>query len=168
LSDPTNRRRDKGNALTDRRHVFNGNLVVTPSFETASGFLQHLLNNNVISILANLQSGELFNLGSNMNLNNDPTTGPAFQRPFAIGRNTIRAPRTVELNARFSRLIPITERFRAELIAESTNMLNRTNVTGLNSTASVNQLGIITAPPPLNWTGALDQRLIQVGVRLNF
>ena len=27
LSDPTNRSRDRGNSLTDRRHVFNGNLL---------------------------------------------------------------------------------------------------------------------------------------------
>jgi hypothetical protein len=30
LSDPTNRRRDRGNSLTDRRHAFNGNLLYTP------------------------------------------------------------------------------------------------------------------------------------------
>ena len=148
--------------------MFNGNLVVTPSYEGGSGTLHYLLNNNVLSVLANIQSGELFNVGSNRILNGDTTVAASNQRPLFIGRNTIRAPRTFEMNVRYSRVVPIGERFRAELIAESTNILNRTNVTGMNSTATVNEIGIITANPPLNWTSALDQRLIQVGVRLNF
>jgi hypothetical protein len=32
LSDPTNRRRDRANSLTDRRHAFNGNVVYTPAW----------------------------------------------------------------------------------------------------------------------------------------
>jgi len=36
LSDPTNRRRDYGNSLTDRRNVFNANAVWTPSLNSHS------------------------------------------------------------------------------------------------------------------------------------
>ena len=85
-----------------------------------------------------------------------------------MGRNTIRAPRTSEFNARYSRLVPIRESMNFEFFAESTNIFNRTNVTGLNSTATVDPNGFITTPPPLNWTAALDQRLIQLGLRFNF
>lgn len=168
LSDPTNRRRDRGNSLTDRRHVFNGNLVFSPSISTDNGVLSYLINNNRLAILSVIQSGEVFNMGSNRTLNGDASTGTAYQRPLYIGRNTIRAPRTVEFNARYSRVFPISERRNFEFIAESTNIFNRTNVTGLNSGATVDPLGNILTYPTLQWTGALDQRLLQLGLRFNF
>jgi hypothetical protein len=67
-------------------------------------------------------------MGSNRVLNGDPSTLNAFQRPLYIGRNTLRAPRTVEFNARYSRIFPVSERKNFEFIAESTNLFNRTNV----------------------------------------
>jgi hypothetical protein len=167
LSDPTDRRRDRGNALVDRRHAFNGNAVIRPSIG-GSGVLHYLVNHNQLALVAVIQSGEVFNMGSNMNLNQDPATPTAFQRPLYVGRNTLRAPRTEELNARYSRLFPIRERLELEFFAESTNVFNHTNVTALNSTATVNAMGAILTPPSLAWTGALDQRLIQLGFRLNF
>ncbi len=168
LSDPTNRRRDRGNSLTDRRHVFNGNFLYQPTLATDSRVLRYLVNNNRLAVLANIQSGEVINIGSNMVLNGDAQTTAPFQRPFAIGRNTLRVPRTSEFNARYSRLFPVRESMRFEFFAETTNVFNRTNVTGLNSTASVNNLGIITTNPSLAWTSALDQRLIQLGLKFNF
>jgi hypothetical protein len=47
-------------------------------------------------------------------------------------------------------------------------VFNRTNVTGLNSNATVDLNGFITAPPSMAWTAALDQRLIQLGLRFSF
>jgi hypothetical protein len=69
---------------------------------------------------------------------------------------------------RYTRAIPIRERFAGEFFVESTNLFNRTNVTALNSTAQVDVAGNITTPAPLNWTGALDQRLIQLGLKFKF
>ncbi len=168
LSDPTNRRRDWGYALVDRRHAFNANFVWSPAYQSDGGFVSYLLNNNKLALFATAQSGERFNMGSNRNLNNDPLTAPAFQRPLNVQRNSLMAPTWFELNARYSRVFPIGERIRAEFIAESTNILNRTNVTGLNSTATVDAAGNITAQPTRAWTGAADQRLIQLGVRFAF
>jgi hypothetical protein len=62
-------------------------------------------------------------------------------------------------------LIPLTERV---FIAESTNVFNRTNVVGLNTTATVDPAGNIIVPPSLNATAALDQRLLQLGFRISF
>ena len=167
LEDLTNRRRDRANSLTDRRHAFNGNVVYTTSSSAASKPLAYLLGHNRLALVLNMQSGENFNEGSNRNLNGDPT-GNAFQRPLFVGRNTIVAPATYELNVRYSRIFPIGERWKAEFFAESTNLLNHTNVTGLNSTATVDATGAIIAPPSLAWTSALDQRLIQFGLKLSF
>jgi hypothetical protein len=168
LSDPTNRRRDKGNSLTDRRHAFNANAVWSPSASASSGVLNYLANHNRIAIAMTAQSGEVFNIGSNRILNGDSSTGSAYQRPLFIGRNTINAPRTVEVNLRYSRIFPIGERWKPEFFAESTNIFNHTNVTGINSTATVDTTGAILTPPSQAWTAALDQRLIQFGVKLVF
>jgi len=115
-----------------------------------------------------MQTGEIFNMGSNRVLNGDTSVPAAFQRPVFIGRNTIRPPRTSELNARYTRRFPIRENKDVQFIAEATNVFNRTNVTGLSSNATVDTRGIMTAPPTLQWTGALDQRLLQLGFRFAF
>jgi hypothetical protein len=41
-------------------------------------------------------------------------------------------------------------------------------VVGLNSTATTDAAGNIAAWPQLNWTAALDQRLLQLGFRFSF
>jgi hypothetical protein len=168
LSDPTNRRRDRGNSLTDRRHAFNGNLLYTPTVASGSRFVRALVNGNVFAFMATIQSGDVFNIGSNQILNGDPSIPASLQRPLFVGRNTLRAPRTAELNVRYIRTFPIHETLRLEFIAESTNILNRTNVVGLNSTALVSESGIVLSEPSQAWTTALDQRLLQLGFRLIF
>ncbi len=168
LSDPTNRRRDYGNSLTDRRHVFNANAVWTPVVTPHSRPLRYLASNNTLALAFNAQSGEVFNLASNSVLNGDSSTPATFQRPLFVGRNTLNAPATVQLNVRYTRLIPISEKFKGEFFGESTNLFNHTNVTGINSTAKVDAAGNITTPASLAWTSALDHRLIQLGLRLVF
>jgi hypothetical protein len=72
------------------------------------------------------------------------------------------------MNARYSRLFPIKERTSLELIAESTNITNRLNVIGLNSTATVDTAGNIVSAPTLAPTATRDQRLVQLGFRFNW
>ena len=168
LSDANNRRRDRGNSLTDRRHALNANFVWSTSAALSSKALTYLASNNRIALVFNAQTGENFNQASNRILNGDTSSGAAFQRPLFIGRNTILAPATSELNLRYSRIFPIRERWKPEFFFESTNILNHTNVTGVNTTTTVDTLGAILAPPSLAWTSALDQRLIQFGIKLAF
>jgi hypothetical protein len=168
LSDPTNRRRDRGNSLTDRRHAFNGNLLYVPTVASANRVMRALVNGNVFAMMTTIQSGDVFNIGSNQILNGDPSIPAGLQRPLFIGRNTLRAPRTAELNVRYVRAFPIHESLRLEFIAESTNILNHTNVVGLNSTATVSGDGVIKSEPSQAWTSALDQRIVQLGIRLTF
>ena len=98
-------------------------------------------------------SGDVFNIGSNRILNGDISLGTANQRPLFVGRNTVRAPAVFELNARYSRLFPVSENRSFEFMAESTNITNTLNVTDLNTTAQVDSAGNIlsplrTRPPP--------------------
>ncbi len=168
LSDLSNRRRDKGNSLTDRRHSLQASGVYQPDFKFENKVAKYLVENNRLGFTMTAISGDVFNIGSNRVLNNDQATGVAFQRPLFIGRNTYRGPATYQLDVRYSRIFPIRERYRAEFFAESTNLLNRTNVTGVNTTATVDAAGAITAAPSYAWTGAIDQRLIQLGLKFNF
>ncbi len=166
--DATNRKRDRGNSLTDRRNSFATEGVYTPSVTKTSGTWNYLLRNNQLSFAFVGYSGDILNIGSNQVLNGDPTVVSSLQRPLYIGRNTYLGPPTYQLDARYTRLIPFGERVQAQLFAEFTNLLNHTNVTGVNTTAIVNRAGVITGAPSYAWTTALDQRLVQFGVRMAF
>ena len=168
LSDPSNRRRDRANSLTDKRHVFNMTGVFMPQVHASSALANLLLNGNRLSIGLVASSGDLFNIGSNRILNGDSSASAAYERPLFVGRNTVRAPAVFELNARYSRLFPLSEHKSLEFLAESTNITNTQNVTNLSTTAQVDPSGNIVAPAPNAATGARDQRLIQLGVRFNF
>ena len=109
LSDPTNRRRDRADSLTDKRHVFNMTGVLMPEWKLSNKTANYLANHNRLSFGIVASSGDLFNMGSNRVLNGDSTEGSAFQRPLFVGRDTIRAGWVAEINARYSRLFPVTE-----------------------------------------------------------
>jgi hypothetical protein len=168
LSDPSDRRRDRGNSLTDRPHVFNMTGVFMPQVHSSSKIARYLLNLNRLSVGLVASSGDVFNIGSNQILNGDSSAAPAYKRPLFVGRNTLRGPATFELNARYSRLFALTERKSLEFLAESTNITNTLNVTNLDTTAQVDAFGNVVVPPPNAATAARDQRLIQIGLRLNF
>ncbi len=168
LADPTNRRLDRANSLTDKRHSFNMTGVFRPEVHASDRTVNYLINHNQLALTLQAASGDLFNIGSNRQLNGDGSEPAAYQRPLFVGRNTLRAPSVFELNARYSRFFPITERYNFEFLAESTNLTNTLNVTGLNSTAQVDTTGRILVPAPGAATGARDQRLIQLGVRFHF
>ena len=80
----------------------------------------------------------------------------------------MRGPAILELNARYSRLFPVSEHKSFEFMAESTNIMNTLNVTNLSTTTQVDAFGNILAPPANAATSARDQRLIQLGLRFNF
>jgi hypothetical protein len=168
LSDPTNRRRDRADSLTDKRHVFNMTAVLTPEFKSTNHVANYLFNHNVLSLAVVASSGDLFNMGSNRVLNGDSTEGSGFQRPLFVGRDTIRAGYVAEINARYSRIFPLRERKSVEFLAETTNLGNRLNVTGLNTTATVDTAGNITTPATLLPNASRDQRLLQLGLRFNW
>lgn len=169
LSDQTNRRRDRGNSLIDRRHAFNGNAIWNPTFNSSSKAWNYIANNNRFAVAILMQSGETANIGSNRVLNGDTSSSPqAFQRPLYIGRNTLNTPALYEFNVRYSRIFPIKERLFPEFFAETTNIFNHTNVTGINSTATVDAAGNVLTAPSQAWTSAMDQRLLQFGIKLVF
>ncbi|HYL39150.1 MAG TPA: TonB-dependent receptor [Bryobacteraceae bacterium] len=174
--DPTNRHRDYGNSFSDRRHSFIGTGVLNPHFDI-SGPMKYVANNNQLTFILNMSSGDIYNIGSNRALNGDPTIPPSLQRPLFVGRDTYRGPAIYEFDMRYSRFFPITERIRPEFLAEFTNLFNHANFAGgsatsgpaINATATVDAAGNIITPPSFaRINSIMDPRFIQFGFRLAF
>ena len=177
LSDPTNRKRDRGNSLADQRHTFVFSFVGKPTFKLSNRFMERLVNDNQLGIITTANSGENFNIVSNLNLNGDGIAGS--DRPLFIGRNTGRLPKQVNTDVRFSRFLTFTERYRAEIFGEFVNVFNKKSVFQVNNNVvNTNAAGnlvdsagvVITTLPDFTTRSstALDARIFQLGFKFNF
>jgi hypothetical protein len=120
-----------------------------------------------LSLLANISSGDQQNITTSTALNGDTL---AAQRPLFIGRNTVRTPNIYQIDARYTRTIfNYRERIQTKVLAEATNIFNHKNITSINTTATVNSLGVITSAPTLApVSSVLESRILQLGIRLDF
>lgn len=192
LSDPTNRRRDRGNSLADQRHTFVMSFVGRPDFKLENRFARRLLNDNQLGLIVTANSGETFNIVANptrstgdttssLDLNNDGITSS--DRPLFIGRNTGRTPNQFNADLRYSRFLTFTERYKAEIIAEFINVFNVNSIFQVGPTVNVYPVcasaacaadpagGTLRAPLP-NFTTinptSLDSRQFQLGFKFIF
>ena len=85
-----------------------------------------------------------FPIVTNADLNADGITNDL---PVGLERNAGRAPGFFNVDARYSRVIPITERFRVEVFAEATNIFNINSTVSYGSTTITN-----TGTPRFNTT----------------
>jgi len=131
-SDPSNRDFDWAYGIADQRHTFSGSFVARPRFDVENRALRYLLNNNQFGFTAFAGSGETYPITTNFDLNGD---GVGNDIPVGLERNGGRVGRTFNVDARYSRVIPITERFRIELIAEATNIFNINSTVTYGGTA---------------------------------
>jgi hypothetical protein len=169
LSDPTNRRRDRGNSLADQRHTFVLSFVGRPTFKIENAFMNRLVNDNQVGVILIANSGETFNITSNQDVNRDGVTGS--DRPLFIGRNTGNTPVQFNVDLRYSRFIRFTERFNAEVFGEFVNVFNRRSIFSVNSVVTTDANGVLSAPLPDFTTRnptALDSRQFQLGFKFNF
>jgi hypothetical protein len=164
-SDSSNRARDRGDSLTDRRHAVTAYGVFEPRFRMAPGLASRLANHNRFSFVITASSGDALNPGSNRVLNGDQSIQATLQRPLFVGRNTLRAPALAQINIRYGRKLPVWERLETELFMECSNLFNRSNITGLDTISMVDQSGRIVANAPMTPTSALESRTFQIGVR---
>lgn len=168
LSDSLNRRRDHANSFSDRRHSFTASTVLNPTISSGSPVLRYVANNNRLTLMFVGSSGDVFNIGSNRNLTGDPQVTNANQRPLYVGRNTFRGQSIYQVDARYSRIFPIGERIKPEFLVEAWDVFNHSNITGYNTTASVDATGHILTNPSFLQTAALDPRLLQMGIRVSW
>lgn len=177
-SDPSNRNFDRAYGVADQRHTFSGSLVARPVFDFGGKAVRYLLNNNQFGFTAFAGSGETFPITTNFDLNGDGINNDI---PVGYERNAGRVGGTFNVDFRYSRVIPITERFRVELIAEATNIfninrtvtysgttyntINNAGGTGFNTTT-----GVYTGPfiGPTFARTAQESRQGQFGVKFIF
>jgi hypothetical protein len=171
-SDPADLQRDKARGHLDVRHTFNGSIVALSNFKLNNRVLHHILNNNQISLLLQINSGTPISIAGNVDLNADGNGG---DRPLYIGRNSISLPSRKNVDARISRFINLGyKQTRLEIQAEFKNVFNIQQVSGVQTTYTVNATtGEPTIALPINSgalipTGGFEQRKFQLGFKLFF
>jgi len=171
LSDPYNRRLDKGYSFADQRHTFVMSLVAQPHFNFQNKSLRYLLNLNQVGIIATTNSGETFNIVTS-DINNDGITG--LDRPIGIKRNSGTTPPQFNVDLRCSRFFNLTERYKLEVFGEFVNLFN------VNSIVQFNNVTVATNPTTgelidglpdfkaRNQSTSQDSRQFQLGVKFIF
>jgi TonB dependent receptor len=171
LSDPTNRKVDRGPSLADQRHTFVMSLVAKPEFSFDNKVLNTIFNGNQIGVIATANSGERFNIVSTNDVNNDGFIGS--DRPAGVSRNSGVTPKIFNVDLRYSRYINFSERYKLELFGEAVNIFNTNSPFQFNNLAVATTLdGAITggALPNFRARGitSLDSRQLQFGFKFKF
>ncbi|MDE1175775.1 MAG: TonB-dependent receptor [Edaphobacter sp.] len=173
ISDPTYPKRDRGNSSINRPNSFTGSIVYAPTFHLANHLANGFANGNNLAVLTNFSTGDQQSMVVSQALNGDST---ATSRPLFVGRNTLRAPNIFQYDARYTRTFgKYFERFQPQLLIEANNLLNRSNVTSINTTATVSTnaavapIGTILTSPTLAPTSSvLEARILQFGLKVEF
>ncbi len=146
LLDPASLRAEYGNSITNVTNRFVANTVLTAPWKY-TGWVAYLANDWELSPSFQLQSGFPYSIGTSGTLSTafTPTgnlsaigggingSNGTFRVP-GIERNGYVQPSTNTLDLRLSKRFTVYERLKLELMAESFNILNRQNVTAVNTT----------------------------------
>jgi hypothetical protein len=150
LLDPTNLREDYGNSNQNVPNRFVLTAVATSPWRF-TGWKSYLLNDYEISPNFSAQSGLPYSVSTSGTLSTgliNSLTGSAqlnavgggvngsngaFRLP-GFERNGLQQPRTNVLDLRLSKRFNVAERVKLELLGESFNILNKQNVTSVNTT----------------------------------
>jgi len=169
-SDPSDLERDRGPNLLDTRHSFAGSVVAMPTVNVSNRVLDALLNGNQLGLMMQFNSGLPVNLRSSLDLNAD---GILADRPIGVGRNSLYLPARYNVDARFSRFVPIRGSVRAEIAAEFKNVFNTVQTSAVNRIIPTNASGeplsaLPTSTSALQPTAGYEQRQFQLGFKLYF
>jgi hypothetical protein len=166
IEDLTNRQRDRGNSSVNRPHAFTLSAVWGPHWELQNQVARAIVNNNLFAVLVNASSGDAQNIRANKVLNGDSTTS-AVTRPLFVGRNTVRGPKIVQVDLRYTRdLFRLWERVTPQFIFEANNLFNRhSNITTLNTVVPVDASGAAVVPATFPFQSTvLEARILQFGL----
>lgn len=171
LSNPWDRSYDHGRSFTDQRHTFVMSMVAKPAFKLSNRVTRAILNNNQFSASAYANSGTAFNIVSNSDLNADGLNNQ--DRPLGMPRNSGTTPPLYNLDLRYSRFVPLGDRFRLELFAEFTNVLNINSIVQYTNTsvATANTGELIAGIPDFrsrDQSTYQESRQTQLGIRFIF
>ncbi|MGI9071426.1 MAG: hypothetical protein ACR2JB_08950 [Bryobacteraceae bacterium] len=131
-------RNDRGLSSFDVRHrlVLSGLFDLPLGEEGGSthghhGLFSRLLSNIELAPIVTLESARPANPLTGADSNNSRSY-PLSARPLDYGRNTLRIPPLASLDLRILKAIPMGDGRHLDLVAESFNLLNHTNVTAVN------------------------------------
>jgi hypothetical protein len=188
-TNPLNRDADRGNCVSDRRHVFNMTTVaLTPQFSNRT--LKIIASDWRVSGIYRWSSGQPLNITSGIDqaLNGVQSQRPnqiladpykdksgrpltnflnpaAFVQPALgtlgnVGRNSVAGPSTWQLDAALSRVFQVRESQRLEFRAEAFNLTNSFRANNPNSAFNNNTFGQIRT--------ARDPRVMQFALKYVF
>jgi hypothetical protein len=83
----------------------------------------------------------------------------------SLGRNAFRTPGFFQWDMRISKRVPLGERFKLDLIADSFNLFNRTNIAAVNQLCDPSAGPTCTAGQP---TSAYDARQFQFALKVSW
>lgn len=175
VSDLTNLDRDKGVTPFNQTHTLSVSTVYAPHV-VGDGIGAYLANNNQLGVIVTANSGLPFNIRSNRDLNGD---GVNNDRPLGVERNAGRLGTVFNVDLRYSRYIPIVASKKGEFFVEAKNLFNRQNISSVNRVVATDVAGNplvdisnVTATGdrglPFSGTAGYDQRIFQVGVKVQF
>jgi outer membrane receptor protein involved in Fe transport len=185
---------NRGDSSLDLRQRLVLNWILSPTFTSRTDLASRLLVNNwqlatittiatgqplteSLSVASPLTAAQVTSLGLPSNLAFTSTLngfGGSSQVPF-LGVNTLRLPNTYRVDARLSKILPITERFRTTLNFEVFNLTNTITFTSLTSrgyTATGLNIspaaGLGTPTASSGFPDGTNARRAQVSIRLEF
>jgi hypothetical protein len=176
---PLNVRADRALAAFDQRHraIFSGTFQ---SPINGHSWRAKILRDFVFSPIFIAGSARPFNLLLGFDANGDGRSQT--DRPGPVGRNTGRGEPFYNLDVRLARRFKFTESHYLEITAEAFNVLNHTNLQGINNIVGALPLSARNAlaggatrgdrskspTEPLGFTSAFNARQLQFGLRFNF
>ena len=180
--DPANFAADQGPANFDIRHKFAASVIWAPKFGKGGKVTRAVLNGFTFSQIWGVTSGAPYSAGTSGNpaggvSGNVNGAGGSLNRVPLFSRNSFRQPKIVNVDVRATRRFSVTEKMRLALSVEAFNVLNRTQVTGVNTrlyivggTATASTL---TFDPAFRTiaaagNGLVRERQIQLGARFEF
>ncbi len=166
ISDPSDQSRDYSYTSWNTTHTLIASGLIRPVVG-GSGIGAAVLNNNQLSLIFTANSGLPFDIRANGDLNLD---GISADRPNGIARNSGNLGRVVNIDARYSRFIPVSGAMKGELFIEAKNLLNQRNTRSVNAVVATDLAGNPINPIPSSFpaTNAYDARQVQVGLKFTF
>jgi hypothetical protein len=155
---------DRGPGVNDVRHrfVFSAVWDLNYAQSMSNGPAKAALSGWTLSSISQLQSGQPVSIGTSGDPNND---GNNFNdRAPGFGRNTLTGPNLMSVDLRLTREIRIRESARLRLIAESFDLTNRANFSGIQSNLYTFRSGVFT--PTTNYLTKLTMLPQGVGARV--
>lgn len=161
LSNPADRRFDRGDLNGDARHTLNLAALYAPQFQTR--FLR-FFNGWELSSTAFWNSGYPIDPRAGVDLNNDLVLN---DRQIGVARNSVVGPRFLQVDVRVIRRVRWLDSHALELFVESDNLLNTVNANCTNACTDA----VVNRQDAVDFgriTGARPGRRVQLGVRYSF